>query len=90
MQLIMQNKPSISPKNWVRFWVRFLSLFVHICPYVQTTKASKIGSLCVENTKLSLVRQGGFEPSTLYIGFKDIIYVFKVIPFKQSVEIVST
>jgi hypothetical protein len=26
----------------------------------------------------------------LYIGFKDIFYVFKIIPFKQSVEIVPT
>ncbi len=74
---------------WVRFWVRYLSLFVHICPYAQTTKASKIGSLCLENKEFSLVRQEGLEPTALYIGFKDIIYVFKVIPFKQSVEIVT-
>jgi hypothetical protein len=47
---------------------------------VQTTKASKIGSLRIENIEISFVRQGGFEPATLYIGFKDIFYVFKVIP----------
>ena len=78
MQLMRQNKPSISPKNWVRFWVRFLSLFVHICPFTQITKASKIGSLCVENIGLSFVRQKGFEPPTLYIGFKDIFMFLKL------------
>ncbi len=77
-------------KKRVRFGVRFLSFFVHICPSIQRTKASKIGSLHIQNIELRFVRQEGFEPTTLYIGFKDIFYVFKFIPFKQSVEIVPT
>ncbi len=48
----------------LEIWVRFLSLFVHICPFMQTTKASTIGSLRIENIKLNLVRQEGFEPPT--------------------------
>jgi len=77
-------------KSWPKTRVRFLSFFVHICPFKQTTKTPRIESLDTENIEFSLVRQEGLEPTTLYIGFKDIFYVFKIIPFKQSVEIVST
>ncbi len=86
----MRMLAKTTTESWVRFWVRFLSLFVHICPFTQTTKASEIGSLRIENIEISLVRQEGLEPPTLYIGFKGIFYVFKIIPFKQSVEIVPT
>jgi len=56
-------------------WVRFLSLFVHIYPFTQTTKASKIGSLCIENIKFSLVRQEGLEPTTFGSGGQRSVYV---------------
>jgi len=53
-------------------------------------KPSKSESLSSIFIKFSLARQEGLEPPTLYIGFKGIFYVFKIIPFKQSVEIVPT
>ena len=62
MQLIMQNKPSISPKNWVRFWVRFLSLFVHICPFIQTAKASKIEAFDLKILNLALYARRDSNP----------------------------
>ena len=53
-------------------------------------KPSKNESFSLISIEMSLVRQEGLEPPTLYIGFKGIFYVFKIIPFKQSVEIVPT
>ncbi len=53
-------------------------------------KPSKNESFSPVSIEISLVRQEGFEPPTLYIGFKGIFYVFKIIPLKQSVEIVPT
>ena len=45
-----------------------MSLFVHICPYVQTTKASIIGNLRIENIEITLVRQERLEPTALGSG----------------------
>ena len=68
VSLLLNSIMKMHSKKWVRFWVRFLSLFVHICPFIQTTKASEIGSLRIENIEISLVRQEGLEPSTFGSG----------------------
>ena len=49
----------------LKFWVRFLSKSVHICPYPKQKKLSRKGELVIVFIKFKLVRRRGIEPRAL-------------------------